>query len=305
MRWLITGLILVLIGCSGTEENRPASLSVETAIDTTVGYIGDIFHYEIQVKGLNGKYVTQQEFFPPGGEKRSQNSYRENDTHHFDFEIVYWDTGQQVIPPQELKVYNADSTLYGTFKTDPVFITVGSLLANDNSPSLKPIKPPVPVSRKPDVKRIAAGIIIFLLLVGIYWVWHQREITRKKIIATKYFVPPDRQALDRLAALKKNRNGDIKEWYTDLSYALREYIENSFYIRALEMTTDEIIRHQHLLPVQDSLVQDFIRILQKADQVKYAKAIPDRQQMDSDIDTGIRFIEHTSSDWKPDTPPQS
>ena len=204
-----------------------------------------------------------------------------------------------LFPKQEIKIYNADSTLYGTFKTDPVFITIGSLLAGDNTSSLKPIKPPVPVSRKPDVKRLAAAIIIFLLLVGIYWIWRQREITRKTSVETKYYIPPDRKALDQLAALKKNQDRDGKEWYTELSWVLREYIENSFYIRALEMTTSEIARHRHLLPLDESLVQDFIRLLQKADQVKYAKALPDKQQMNADIETAMLFVQHTIPAWNP------
>lgn len=298
MRRLIFTVIIILAGCFQPQETQPDSVTVDTMIDTTAGLVGDIFHYQITIDGLDGKYVTTREIFPPGAERRSQDSYRKDHSRYLKYEIVYWDTGQQVIPPQEIQVYNADSTLYGTFKTDPIFITIGSVLTQDNANTLKPIKPPVPVAEKPDIKTIAAILLVILLVAGIYWIWRKREITQQRIAVQQTYIPPDERALDLLATLKKNQHTDIKEWYTALSHILREYVENSFFIRALEMTTEEIREHKNLLPIDAALVADFIGLLQKADQVKYARAVPDLRQMEADIATGIDFVHRTIPAWK-------
>ena len=51
-------------------------------------------------------------------------------------------------------------------------------------------------------------------------------------------------ARNRLSNL--NEKGFAKEFYTELSYITREFVEYTTYIRALEMTTEEIIQNKEL-----------------------------------------------------------
>ena len=105
-------------------------------------------------------------------------------------------------------------------------------------------------------------------------------------------------ALKKLERLKKS---DIsskrykKEFFIEVSFILREYIENSFFVRALEMTTEEISQNSHILPFSDNEVIDLVSIFRNADLVKYAKYDIGGNQCLKDLDLSIAFVKKSSS----------
>ena len=60
-----------------------------------------------------------------------------------------------------------------------------------------------------------------------------------------------------------------KEFYVELSYLLRKYVESSIYIKTLEMTTEEIDSNQSLIPLKENLLKEWILLLKQADLIKY------------------------------------
>ena len=66
-----------------------------------------------------------------------------------------------------------------------------------------------------------------------------------------------------------------KEYYSKLSYIIREYIEREYFIRTLEMTTEEIECCNDFLKLNKKYFKDIIEVLKKADKVKYARDIPE------------------------------
>jgi len=70
--------------------------------------------------------------------------------------------------------------------------------------------------------------------------------------------------------------------YADLSHISREYLETKYFIRALEMTTEEINEFRSLFPLTDDLFSDWTRFLFEADMVKYAREIPTSEKMSAD-----------------------
>ena len=80
-------------------------------------------------------------------------------------------------------------------------------------------------------------------------------------------------ALKKLNTLEDKelwQKGEVKEYQSELTFIIREYLEKRFHVNALEMTTDEIMR-----AVPEEVNPDNLKnILQIADMVKFAKANP-------------------------------
>ena len=94
-------------------------------------------------------------------------------------------------------------------------------------------------------------------------------------IKTNYY----KSTISLYAAGELDDSGLIKEYYSGLSHISREYIETKYFIRTLEMTTEEIDGARKLFPVKSDHLSEWIEFLYAADQVKYARSIPKAEMM--------------------------
>ena len=60
---------------------------------------------------------------------------------------------------------------------------------------------------------------------------------------------------------------------------IEEYMETKYFIRALEMTTEEIHGFRSLFPMDESQFSQWVQFLNEADMVKYAREIPSPEKM--------------------------
>ena len=86
-----------------------------------------------------------------------------------------------------------------------------------------------------------------------------------------------------------------KDFYIKLSFIIREYIENSFFIRTLEMTTDELEQNRSIFPFDERLINNLIKILSMSDLVKYAKYDNSRDKCLLELEDAIDFVDKSSS----------
>jgi hypothetical protein len=90
------------------------------------------------------------------------------------------------------------------------------------------------------------------------------------------------------------QKGEIKPYQSELTHIIREYIENRYAIRALEMTTYEILD-----AVSNEVDQNKLRnILQIADMVKFAKADPPVDIHARFMDQAFEIVEETKLEEK-------
>ena len=86
-------------------------------------------------------------------------------------------------------------------------------------------------------------------------------------------MPPHQAALQEIERIKNEKvwqKGQPKEYYTELTDAIRTYIRDRFGFNALEMTSSEII--DKLLEIKDKdAISDLRFLFQTADLVKFAK----------------------------------
>lgn len=82
------------------------------------------------------------------------------------------------------------------------------------------------------------------------------------------------QKLKDLKAAELWQKGEVKTYQSQLTYIIREYIENRYDTPALESTTRKILSDLKAANFPDNLVAKMQEMLQLADMVKFAKATP-------------------------------
>lgn len=147
---------------------------------------------------------------------------------------------------------------------------------------------------------IACGLLFFpfliLLIFLIIRIRDNKPIIRKVKVEPK--LPPAQLAMNKLEHIKNEKSwetGYIKEYYTNITEALRSYISERFGFNALEMTSTEII--EKLLEIKDKKsIVDLCELFQTADLVKFAKYIPLINENDKNLLNAIAFINETKRD---------
>ena len=274
---------------------------VTSSIDSTSIKIGEQITYKIEVETdtTNAVIFPEGQTFMP---LEMIESYQP-DTTKYDakyklikkYGLTQFDSGKYVIPKQKI-IIGAK-----TFATDSMLVEVNDIVVDTTKQKLYDVKPMI------DVKKPSSNWWLWLLLtialvatIGflVYWfVWRKKPLTEEEKIAQ---LPPyDRAklALKQLDETKYLERAEIKEYYSELTFIIRKYLDEKVYDKALESTTDQLIDRLNILQEgnQIELSKDDIKnieaILKRADLVKFAKSAPDielakldRQTVDTEID---------------------
>ena len=302
--FLIFSLIILSNSCKNSEDlNGSFQLSVTT--DTTRASIGDLISYKITTQNLGNKYfkIENPQFTEPL-ELRSSNLLYDKKEKVTGAEFIFsvWDTGMVSIPPITINLFNSDSLFDFSMETDSISIEVISLVNSTDNQVMKPIKGPIPIKSIFPIRMIILIILSLVILFGLYFIYGKRiaYVYDEEKIETN-IDPADIIALNKLESLSNesyDRTEKIKEFYINISHILREYIENSVYIKSLEMTTEEIARHRVSFPFNKKEIDNLLDILNRADLSKYAKSNPKKNICDYDLKAGKNFIINTTSSWK-------
>ena len=108
--------------------------------------------------------------------------------------------------------------------------------------------------------------------------------------------PPWEIALQNLVLLEDKKlwqNGKIKEYYSELTDILRQYLFQQHGIEAMEMITSEILAAYDSVGLQPDGRAILSSILVQADYTKFAKAIPQRSENELSMTYAKQFIEVT------------
>ena len=139
-------------------------------------------------------------------------------------------------------------------------------------------------------------LIIFVIILGIIAVIYILKSKGKSIIPRKKVIPPYELAMIKLTKLKELRlceNGQEKEFYTQLTDILREYLTGRFNINAMEMTTTQIINSLKSNKESQVTNNNIELILEMADFVKFAKVRPLPDDNTKVYQAAIQFVTDT------------
>lgn len=139
-------------------------------------------------------------------------------------------------------------------------------------------------------------IILVLALIGLALYFFLRKKKKGYFFTPKVVLPPHvvaLEGLDKLKASKLWQKGMEKEYYTELTDILREYIDHRYNINAPEMVSEDIIASVHLATDTRSATDGLTQILRLADLVKFAKYTPFADENDLSLVNAYLFVNQT------------
>lgn len=274
---------------------------VTASIDTTTIKIGEQITYKIEIEADTTDLVV----FPEGqtfSPLEMIESYKVDTTKNNaklqlikTYGLTQFDSGSYIIPKQKIVIGD------NTFFTDSLNVRVNTVVVDTTKQKLYDIKPMIAVEKASSNlwKYLVIGLMALALVAFVlYWlIWRKKPLTEEEEIA---LLPPyDRAklALQKLDESDYLQNEALKDYYSELTFIIRKYLDEKVYDRALESTTDELVdrlnmlRDANQIELSNKDIDNINTILKRADLVKFAKSAPDielakldRNTIDIEID---------------------
>ena len=144
------------------------------------------------------------------------------------------------------------------------------------------------------------AIILLFLALALAWVV-VRFVKNKPIIRIVKIKPKEPShivALNRIENIKNDdawkEDDNVKEYYTQLTDALREYMFARFGFNAAEMTTNEILEYLRGIDNKENIAE-LKEILETADLVKFAKLHPTANENNRNMQNAIEYVNVTKN----------
>lgn len=144
---------------------------------------------------------------------------------------------------------------------------------------------------------VAALVVIALLVGAAILILHHYGMRIGDLFHPAPVLPPHiaaKQELERLYMQRLWQAEKHKQYYSALTDILRQYILSRYNVGAMEMTSDEIWRSIQQLDIPQKNLMDIRDLLQEADLVKFAKAVPEAERNEHSYDVVWDFVEQTT-----------
>ena len=219
-------------------------------------------------------------------------------SYHQQWTITAFDSGAYVFP--SIPVLSADSQLLAQSQPLPFFV---NSVAVDTTAAIRDIKgiSKVPLTFKeilPYLLITLAAAAVIALLVWFILKHERKNKPRQKVVKkSKPKEKPDITALKELEKLKLKKlwqNGQVKQYYSELTDIVRTYIDGRYDINAMEMITADILKELDDAGLPHKLHQELEQTLTTADLVKFAKMEPLPDDHDRCFKQAVEFVRETS-----------
>ncbi|TKC06306.1 hypothetical protein [Pedobacter frigoris] len=210
--------------------------------------------------------------------------------------ITSFDAGIQVIPSFVFQTKGA------SFSTVSMPLEVKSVKV-DTTKAIFDIKQPIAVSYtlmdwlRDNWHWVVFAVVCLLMLGGaLYYYMKVRKVKPVQVIQEKPAVPPHLIAMEKLKELRNKKlwqQDAIKQYHSELSDVIREYLEKRYGISALEQTSDEILSGLKSREINEEDRNILRQVLQLADLVKFAKATPLNTENELSMNNAISFVTRT------------
>jgi hypothetical protein len=260
------------------------SISVTASTDTTDYQVGDYITLTLEVR-YDSKLTVQ---FPPVKDSVKVLEYiqelpsekKEVDGRVVDYrKFVFskYDSAQVTIPSLYFSYSEGKNGEKKYIATVPITINVRTLQVNPQE-EIRDVKEPL----KLPLNWLLIILIILLvagLAVGAYYLYKYWKKKRQGVasVEPEIIIPPHERALSKLSELEQKKlwqNGLVKEYHSEVTEIARQYFEDRFSFRALEMPSSEILGVLSYLPEGQKIVSVAANFFSNADLVKFAKFEP-------------------------------
>ncbi len=212
--------------------------------------------------------------------------------------ITSFDTGYHFIPPFTIHYSYAGDSSRHELLSEGVYIKVRTVEV-DTTKAIRDIRGPIQAPLTfAELVPFFAGFGVIALIISLVWYYLWRKRMNKPLfpVITRTQGPPWQIALQNLDSLEDKKlwqNGKIKEYYSELTDIIRHYLHEQHGIEAMEMITAEILAAYDSAGLQGDARSILSNILMQADYVKFAKAIPLRNENELSLTYSRQFIDAT------------
>lgn len=300
-RILLTAALTM--ACTAIQAQSP---SIKATLDSAYITMGNVTSLNVEI--VEPTNALSQVGFIPGtipqeievvGEAESDTTLLSNDIRQITRRIIIqsFDSGVYNLPP--VFYMNGSDTMFSnivTLKVNPVDVShLEDIHGNADVMKL----PSRWYDFLPDWIIDYWGWLLLTILIvsgGVCAVLIYTKRMKVPFIAPKKITPPYEMAIQRLGVLKEQHlceRGQEREFYTELTDILREYIDKRFGINAMEMTSRQILEHlshNDTTRPSENLMQ---QILEVADFVKFAKMRPMPEDNVRSYSHAVQFVENT------------
>ncbi len=141
------------------------------------------------------------------------------------------------------------------------------------------------------------GVAIYYMIA---YVQRRKQEEMLDVVKTEPLRPADEVAIEKLDIIREKKiwqQGQLKEYYTQLTDVVREYIDRRFEVSSAEQTSDETLRAMRpLLNERKDLYEDLRKMLTLADLVKFAKwsTTPDENELS--LRSAYKLVKETTTE---------
>ncbi|WP_440879822.1 hypothetical protein [Tenacibaculum sp. C7A-26P2] len=252
--------------------------TVKVEIDTTNIRIGEQFEYKITIDETENVIIPKLENLKNIEVVDSLKLDTLNRSLVQRYILTGFDSGAFYIPKQQIFIKNQ------AYFTDSLLIKVASVAIDTTKVKKFPIKG---IKGEPyqidDFKEYIIWILALLIIVIItlYFALNKTEESTSETFIPK--LAPFQEAMQNLKLLDDKllwQNNKTKNYYSELTEIIRNYIERELNIPALEQTTKELIftlnnlNKVNTITTDKDTIEKLERLLIQSDFVKFAKSKP-------------------------------
>lgn len=188
--------------------------------------------------------------------------------------------------------------------SNPVGLTVNTVQVNEQTDDIHAEKEimSAPFSWIELAQWSGIGLAI-ILIIAIIVLLLMRFVFKKKVTIIpeepEVILPAHVVALEKLEQIKTEKiwqQGQIKQFYTQLTDVIREYLSRAYSINAMEMTTDEIVALVKKNKDLDEIRIVLKEMLELSDLVKFAKFIPLENENEKAVLDAFMIVEKTTKE---------
>lgn len=294
MKKLLYIFILFITTLGFSQSNK-----VKVEVDTTAIRIGEQFNYKLIVDEIDNVIIPELSLKGLEVVDSTKTDTLKNQLIK-KYILTGFDSGAFYIPQQQIFIKNQ------AHLTDSLLINVATIPVDTTKIKKFPIKG---IKSEPytinDFRHLWWILVVVLAFVTflVYWMFFRKE-KDKVFKRSKPALPPYEEALQRLKQLDEKllwQNNKVKQYYSELTDVVRNYIERELNVTTFEKTSDEILNSVKKLTFQGKIKLDNTTIsklndlLTEADLVKFAKSKP----MATEIEQDRKDAEEIINDLKP------
>lgn len=212
------------------------------------------------------------------------------------YTLTVFKTGDTAISPIKVAYIDGDKEL--STSSQRIDIRVESVLKGDlQGKDIRPLKGQMSLGRGM-ASNLLRIFLVLLCLAGAIFLFlyikrRQSDLAQNRKVPER---PPQEVAYEALNKLKESsllKDGKVKEYYIELSWIVRFYLEKRFKVSMVDRTTDEVFHIMRENKIEHSTVELVHDFLVSSDLVKFAKWTPLPAGITNDTNRGYKIVDTT------------